>query len=180
MPNGSTCSLTAAESHGATRVSGLFSFLGVNGPVFRSVVFTHPAAPAGGGGGAPPADTPADDGTEDPADDETMDEDPADEEPADDETMDEEPAEEEVDPNPQLEAELVAGSEFVAWSGAATPIAEAVRGLTLEVTAVYRWDSRAQRWDSWFPNAEGLGVNTLANFVPNGIYGIYARERNGN
>lgn len=177
VPNGSTCSLTATDQRGASRVSGLVSFFTVNGPVFRSVVFTHPAAavvvdpPAG--------ETPAD-GTEDPADDGTdddsMEEEPADEEPADEDPVEEEP----VDPNPQLEAELVAGSEFVAWSGDTTPIAEAVRGLTLEVTAVYRWDSRAQRWDSWFPNAEGLGVNTLANFVPNGIYGIYARERNGN
>lgn len=177
VPNGSTCSLTATDQRGASRVSGLVSFFTVNGPVFRSVVFTHPAAavvvdpPAG--------ETPAD-GTEDPADEDPAEEDPVEEEPE-EEPVEEEPVEEEpVDPNPQLEAELVAGSEFVAWSGETTPIAEAVRGLTLEVTAVYRWDSRAQRWDSWFPDAEGLGVNTLANFVPNGIYGIYARERAAN
>ena len=173
VPNGTSCSLTAADSRGASRVTGLFSFLIVNGPVFRSVTFTHPAAPV-------VVDPPADDGTGDGTDDDSMDEDPVEEEPEDEEPVEEEPVEEEPDPNPQLEAELVVGNEFVAWSGETTLIAEAVRGLTLEVTAVYRWDSRTQRWQSWFPNAEGLGVNTLAAFEPRNIYGIYARERDAN
>ena len=153
IPNGSACSLTATDSQGAARVSGESSFFTVNGPVFRSVVFTHAA------------EDPADDGT----DDDAMDDDPAD-----DDTMDEEPA---AEPNPQLEAEIVIGNAFVAWEGETTPVAEAVAGLTLRVTAVYRWDARAQRWHSWFPNAEGLGVNTIDSFEQNAIYGVYAQER---
>ena len=160
VANGSSCSLSATDSQGASSVSGEFSFLVVNGPVFRTVVFTHPA------------ETPADDG---------MDDDAMDEEPVDDDSMDEEPA---VEPNPQLEAEIVIGNAFVAWEGEATPVAEAVAGLTLRVTAVYRWDARSQRWHSWFPNAEGLGVNTIDSFEQGSIYGVYAQERprgeNGN
>ncbi len=175
VDNGSSCALTATESRGASRVSGLFGFLGVNGPVFRAVVFTHPAAPADDGEEGDPAE-------DEPGEEEPGEEDPVEEEPE-EEPVEEEPVEEEpVDPNPQLEAELVIGNTYVAWSGESTPVAEAVRGLTLRVTAIYRWDARGQRWLSWFPNAEGLGVNTLATLEPRGIYGIYAQERarNGN
>ena len=159
VANGSVCSLTATDNQGAARVSGESSFFTVNGPVYRTVVFTHVA------------DDPADG---DPADD-AMDEEPMDGED------EEEPA---VEPNPQLEAEIVIGNAFVAWEGEATPVAEAVAGLTLRVTAVYRWDARSQRWHSWFPNAEGLGVNTIDSFEQGSIYGVYAQERprgeNGN
>ena len=160
VTNGSVCSLTATDNQGAARVSGESSFFTVNGPVYRTVVFTHVAE-----------ETP-DDG--DPADD-AMDEEPMDGED------EEEPA---AEPNPQLEAEIVIGNAFVAWEGETTPVAEAVAGLTLRVTAVYRWDARAQRWHSWFPNAEGLGVNTIDSFEQGSIYGVYAQERprggNGN
>ena len=168
IPNGSVCSLTATENRGASRVTGESSFFTVNGPVSRTVTFTHPDTP--------PVDVPADDGTGDDPDDGT-DDDSMEEEPVDEDPVDEDPAGDEPDPNPQLEAELVVGSEFVAWNSGTTPIAEAVRGLTLEVTAVYRWDARTQRWQSWFPNAENLGVNTLAAFERNGIYGIFAAAR---
>ena len=168
IPNGSVCSLTATENRGASRVTGESSFFTVNGPVSRTVTFTHPDTP--------PVDVPADDGTGDDPDDGT-DDDSMEEEPVDEDPVEEDPAGDEPDPNPQLEAELVVGSEFVAWNSGTTPIAEAVRGLTLEVTAVYRWDARTQRWQSWFPNAENLGVNTLAAFERNGIYGIFAAAR---
>ena len=168
---GENCSLAATERRGATRVSGEFQFRAITGSTGVTVTFTHPAAPSGGTG-APPAGTgapPTDSGTtDDPAD-----EDPATEDPADEEPVDEALAAAVAD----LDEDLVIGSAFVAWSGESTPVAEAVEDLTLRVTAVYWWDSTAQRWLSWFPNAEGLGVNTLATLENRGIYGVFASER---
>ena len=169
---GESCSLAATERRGATRVSGEFQFRAITGSTGVTVTFTHPAAPSGGTGapdpgtGAPPADSGT---TDDPADEDPATEDPADEE----EPVDEALAAAVAD----LDEELVIGSAFVAWSGESTPVAEAVEDLTLSVTAVYWWDSTEQRWLSWFPNAEGLGVNTLATLENRGIYGVFAQER---
>ena len=38
-------------------------------------------------------------------------------------------------------------------------------------TAVYFWDAAAQRWLTWFPDADALGVNTLTSFRQGGTYG---------
>lgn len=71
----------------------------------------------------------------------------------------------------QLDIDIVAGgSTIVAWTFDATPVEDSVGEL--RVLAVYFWDARAQRWLSWFPNAEGLGVNTLAQLVKDGIYTV--------
>ena len=83
----------------------------------------------------------------------------------------------EPDPKEQLESALVAGSASARWRGAEMPVAEAVEGLSLRVTAVHWWDAAAQAWRSWFPDGEALGVNTLAAFEPGGIYTIFAEER---
>ena len=167
---GESCSLAATERRGATRVSGEFQFRTITGSTGFTVTFTHPAAPSGGTGapgtGAPPADSG------------TTDEDPATEDPATEDPADEEPVDEALAAAVEdLDEELVIGSAFVAWSGESTPVAEAVEALSLRVTAVYWWDSAEQRWLSWFPNAEGLGVNTLATLENRGIYGIFASER---
>ena len=83
----------------------------------------------------------------------------------------------EAEANPLLERRLVVGSAFVRWSGASARVSEAVAALTLRVTAVYWWDAAVQRWRSWFPGAEGLGVNTLDAFIEGDIFSVYAEER---
>ena len=88
----------------------------------------------------------------------------------------EDEAEAAAEPNPLLEAALVAGSAFVRWTDAPTPVDEAVAALTLRVTAVHWWDAEAQQWRSWFPGGEALGVNTLDAFTAGGIYFVYAEE----
>ena len=90
----------------------------------------------------------------------------------------EDEAEEAAEPNPLLEATLVAGgSAFVRWTDAPTPVGEAVAALTLRVTAVHWWDAEAQQWRSWFPGGDELGVNTLEAFTAGGIYFVYAEEQ---
>ncbi len=84
-----------------------------------------------------------------------------------------------AEPGAQLEAALVAGAAFARWRGAETPVADAVAGLSLRVTAVHWWDAAAQTWRSWFPDGEAAGANTLAAFAPGGIYMIFAGERDG-
>ena len=66
------------------------------------------------------------------------------------------------------------GSTFVEWTFADTPVEDASRGL--EVTAVYYWVSSTQSWLSWFPGAEGLGVNTLTRVERNGIYAVFLAD----
>ena len=66
------------------------------------------------------------------------------------------------------------GSSFVEWTFADTPVEDASAGL--EVTAVYFWVSSTQSWLSWFPGAEGLGVNTLARVEQNGIYAVFLAD----
>ena len=85
----------------------------------------------------------------------------------------------EPEPREQLESALVAGAASARWPGAETPVADAVVGLSLRVTAVYWWDAAAQAWRSWFPDGDDVGVNTLAAFEPDGIYTIFAEERDG-
>ena len=121
-------------------------------------------------------DTPADDDGDMPADDDGGDTPAADDGdmPADDDGDDAPVAE----PNPQLEAALVAGTgAFVQWRGESTSVAEAVAGLTLRVTRVRTWDAGAQRWLEWFPDGEAFGVNTLRALEPGGIYTFVAEAR---
>lgn len=63
------------------------------------------------------------------------------------------------------------GSSFVEWTFEDTPVEDAAAGL--EVTAVYYWVASTQSWLSWFPGAEGLGVNTLARVEQDGIYAVF-------
>ena len=117
-------------------------------------------------------DAPADDDGDAPADDDG--DAPADDDgdaPADDGSTD-------AEPNPQLEAALVAGSGvFVRWQGESTSVAEAVAGLTLRVTLVRVWDVMAQRWLEWLPGGAEYGVNTLHTLEPGAIYTIVAEAR---
>ena len=75
-----------------------------------------------------------------------------------------------------LERTLVVGTAFARWQAAETPVAAVVEELELCVVAVYWWDARNQRWESWFPGAEGLGVNTLDALAEDGIY-VFTTER---
>ena len=71
----------------------------------------------------------------------------------------------------QLDIDIVAvGSTIVAWTFDSTPVEDSVGEL--RVLALYFWDARAQRWLSWFLNAEGLGVNTLASLERDAIYTV--------
>lgn len=56
-------------------------------------------------------------------------------------------------------------------------MAEVAARLTRCVTAVHWWDAETGAWRSWFPNADALGVNTLAAFQPDADYFIFAVER---
>ena len=85
-------------------------------------------------------------------------------------------AEPEPSPTERLDAALTAGETSVRWHGAETPVAEVVGGLTRCVTAVHHWDADAGAWRSWFPNADALGVNTLAAFQPDADYFVFAAE----
>ena len=98
------------------------------------------------------------------------------------ETEEEEPPEEALaedtgDPVARLDGDVLAGGAVVLWRGGTTSVADAVSGLTLRVTAIHRWDPGAQRWVSWFPGGEALGVNSFTAFAPYGIYFIFAEER---
>ena len=75
-----------------------------------------------------------------------------------------------------LERTLVVGTAFARWQAAETPVAAVVEELELCVVAIYWWDARNQRWESWFPGAEGLGVNTLDALAEDGIY-VFTTER---
>ena len=72
---------------------------------------------------------------------------------------------------------LARGFTFTAWPGGGLSIEEALGPLASARTAVngvYAWDDARQRWDSWFPDAEGLGVNTFTSLRTGGIYVISA------
>ena len=75
-----------------------------------------------------------------------------------------------------LERTLVVGTAFARWQAAETPVVAAVEELELCVVAIYWWDARNQRWESWFPGAEGLGVNTLDVLAEDAIY-VFTAER---
>ena len=92
------------------------------------------------------------------------------------EAEEDEETEETRGPNPELERALVAGTTYALWRAPETPVADAVGELTLCVVAVYWWDPRNQRWESWFPGAEGLGVNTLDALAEDAIY-VFTAER---
>lgn len=71
----------------------------------------------------------------------------------------------------QLGQEIISGGRtVVAWTFDATPV-EDVAG-DLRVIAIYFWDPVAQRWLTWFPDADGLGVNTLAQLMRDSIYTV--------
>ena len=63
------------------------------------------------------------------------------------------------------------GASIVQWIFTDAPVAEAASGLA--VTAVYQWVSATQSWLSWFPDAEGLGVNSLVNVTMDGFYTVF-------
>ncbi len=77
----------------------------------------------------------------------------------------------------ELERELVVGTAFARWQAPEMPVADAVEELALCVVAVFWWDAREQEWRSWFPGAEGLGVNTLRTLADGGIYLFNTEER---
>ena len=77
----------------------------------------------------------------------------------------------------ELERELVVGTAFARWQAPEMPVADAVGELALCVVAVFWWDAREQEWRSWFPGAEGLGVNTLRTLDDGGIYLFTTEER---
>ena len=83
-------------------------------------------------------------------------------------------AEPEPSPTERLDAALAAGESSVRWQGDGTPVANVVAGLTRRVTAVHHWDAETQAWRSWFPGGEALGVNTLAAFLPDAAYLVFA------
>ena len=94
-----------------------------------------------------------------------------------DEDDDEDEMEETAGPNPELERTLVTGTTYALWRAPEAPVADAVEELTLCVIAVYWWDALNQRWESWFPGGERLGVNTLESFTRNAIYVFTTEER---
>ena len=65
---------------------------------------------------------------------------------------------------------LASGLTSIAWPGDDVSIDEALGPLASSVSAVYSWDADAQRWLSWFPGGDALGVNTLTAFQPGGAY----------
>ena len=69
---------------------------------------------------------------------------------------------------------LVQGVTFLEWRGAAAAIEDALGDRIAAVTAVYSWDVDEQRWLSWFPGGDDLGINTLTGFEPGGIYVVSA------
>lgn len=66
------------------------------------------------------------------------------------------------------------GASIVEWTFPDTPVADATADVA--PTAIYYWVSAAQQWRSWFPGAEGLGVNTLAQLAEGEIYVIYLED----
>ena len=90
-------------------------------------------------------------------------------------TMVYEEPEPEPETHPLLERRLVPGASFVRWTDeGSTPVGDAVAALTLRVTAVHWWDAEGQRWRSWFPGGEALGVNTLDALEQGAIYMFFA------
>ena len=73
-----------------------------------------------------------------------------------------------------VDIRLARGFTFTAWPGNGAPVAEALLPVASVVTAVYSWDAAGQRWDNWFPNADGLGVNTFSSLRTGGIYVVSA------
>ena len=71
---------------------------------------------------------------------------------------------------------LVRGISFISWPGGAVPVGRALGERADAVSAVYSWDTARQRWLSWFPGGDDLGINTLTAFQPGGIYVVSARE----
>ncbi len=72
----------------------------------------------------------------------------------------------------RLDQDLVeGGATIIAWTFKDTPVENVV--VDLDVTAIYYWDAAAQAWRSWFPGAEGLGVNTLTQMEMDAIYAVY-------
>ena len=69
---------------------------------------------------------------------------------------------------------LVRGATFIEWRGEAASVERALGDRIAAVTAVYSWDVDEQRWLSWFPGGDDLGINTLTGFQPGGIYLISA------
>ena len=96
---------------------------------------------------------------------------------ADEDDPEETPAEDTGDPVARLDGETAVGGVIVQWRGGTTPVADAVSGLTLRVTAIHQWDPGAQRWRSWFPDGDDFGVNAFTAFEPRGFYFVFAEER---
>jgi len=68
-----------------------------------------------------------------------------------------------------VDVPLARGSTVIAWPGARRVLNDGWRSLA---SAIYAWDTAGQRWLSWFPGGDALGVNTLRTFEPGGIYVI--------
>ena len=74
---------------------------------------------------------------------------------------------------PPAVVRLSRGFTFITWRGERTSVGEALGGARA-VTAVYAWDAAGQRWLSWFPGGDAIGVNTLRTLQPGGVYAISA------
>ena len=68
-----------------------------------------------------------------------------------------------------VDVPLARGSTVIAWPGTRRALNDGWRSLA---SAIYAWDAGRQRWLSWFPGGDALGVNTLRTFEPGGIYVI--------
>ena len=68
-----------------------------------------------------------------------------------------------------VDVPLARGSTVIAWPGTRRALNDGWRSLA---SAIYAWDAGGQRWLSWFPGGDALGVNTLRTFEPGGIYVI--------
>lgn len=62
----------------------------------------------------------------------------------------------------------------VTWTGAETPVAEAITAISASVEAVWAWDSPSQSWRSFTPGALPI-LNTLTTLEPGQVFWIRLR-----
>lgn len=65
----------------------------------------------------------------------------------------------------------------VTWTGAETPVAEAITAISTSVEAVWAWDAASQSWRSFTPGALPI-LNTLTTLEPGQVFWIRLRQGN--